>query len=63
MVSTSFLVSLVSRSLSLSCRNDLISRPLKYAQRKEATEKELALGRSRASALVGLLLPHFWLRR
>ncbi|GAA5965708.1 hypothetical protein JCM3765_003226 [Sporobolomyces pararoseus] len=42
---------------------DLITRPLKHAQKKEATAAELALGRSRASALVGILLPHFWLRR
>ncbi|GAA5874343.1 hypothetical protein JCM1840_001353 [Sporobolomyces johnsonii] len=42
---------------------DLISRPLKYAQRKEATDEELVLGHTRAAALVGSLLPHFWLRR
>ena len=46
-----------------SFRQDLITRPLKHAQKKEATAAELALGRSRASALVGILLPHFWLRR
>ncbi|GAA5964461.1 hypothetical protein JCM21900_002382 [Sporobolomyces salmonicolor] len=43
--------------------HDLISRPLKYAQRKEATDEELVLGHTRAAALVGNLLPHFWLRR
>ncbi|GAA6062189.1 hypothetical protein JCM10212_001353 [Sporobolomyces blumeae] len=42
---------------------DLVSRPLKYAQRKEATVDEIALGRSRAVALVTNVLPHFWLRR
>ncbi|BGP43320.1 hypothetical protein JCM10450v2_007470 [Rhodotorula kratochvilovae] len=43
--------------------DDLVSRPLKFAQAADATEEELALGRSRAVALVTSLLPNFWLRR
>ncbi|BGP19952.1 hypothetical protein JCM10213_006729 [Rhodosporidiobolus nylandii] len=43
--------------------NDLLTRPLKYAQKVDATDDELALGRQRAQALVTSLLPNFWLRR
>ncbi|GAA6005259.1 uncharacterized protein JCM10292_005359 [Rhodotorula paludigena] len=42
---------------------DLVSRPLKFAQQADATDEELALGRTRAMALVSSLLPNFWLRR
>jgi SNF2 family DNA or RNA helicase len=44
-------------------RDDLISVPIKYAQKVDATNDELVLGRTRAQALVTSLLPHFWLRR
>ncbi|GAA5906753.1 hypothetical protein JCM8208_006377 [Rhodotorula glutinis] len=43
--------------------DDLVSRPLKFAQTADATEDELALGRKRAMALVTSLLPNFWIRR
>ncbi|GEM11524.1 RAD26-like SNF2 family DNA-dependent ATPase [Rhodotorula toruloides] len=43
--------------------NQLVSRPIKYAQQATATDEEIAVGRSRAVALAGRLLPHFWLRR
>ncbi|CDR48662.1 hypothetical protein NBRC10512_001376 [Rhodotorula toruloides] len=43
--------------------NQLVSRPIKYAQQATATDDEIAVGRSRAVALAGRLLPHFWLRR
>jgi len=44
-------------------REDLVSRPLKYAQAADAPEEDLALGRKRAMALVTSLLPNFWIRR
>lgn len=44
-------------------REDLVSRPLKMAQKIDATDDELTTGRERSIALVTLLLPHFWLRR
>ncbi|KAL8291266.1 hypothetical protein RQP46_002244 [Phenoliferia psychrophenolica] len=43
--------------------NDFLNRPLKYAQKVDATDEELALGRTRASALVTLLLPTMFIRR
>ncbi|GAA5839010.1 hypothetical protein JCM11251_007852 [Rhodosporidiobolus azoricus] len=42
---------------------DLVSRPIKYAQKVDATDDELVTGRSRAQALVTSLLPNFFLRR
>ncbi|GAA5973582.1 hypothetical protein JCM11641_007134 [Rhodosporidiobolus odoratus] len=43
--------------------HDLLDRPLKYAQKVDATDEQLVTGRSRAQALVTNLLPNFWLRR
>ncbi|KAK4053639.1 hypothetical protein OIO90_003878 [Microbotryomycetes sp. JL221] len=43
--------------------SDLVSMPLKVMQSAKATDEELAIGRARALALVGELLPNFWLRR
>ncbi|GAA6011499.1 hypothetical protein JCM10207_002640 [Rhodosporidiobolus poonsookiae] len=42
---------------------DLVSHPIKHAQKADATDDELVLGRTRAQALVTNLLPNFWLRR
>ncbi|KAK9899632.1 hypothetical protein P389DRAFT_164661 [Cystobasidium minutum MCA 4210] len=42
---------------------DYVESPLKEAQRKDATQQQLAIGRARAFALVHYLLPHFFLRR
>ncbi|GAA5907695.1 hypothetical protein JCM6882_008950 [Rhodosporidiobolus microsporus] len=43
--------------------DDLITRPIKYAQKVDATDDQLVTGRSRAQALVTSLLPNFFLRR
>ncbi|KAM0747985.1 hypothetical protein T439DRAFT_87826 [Meredithblackwellia eburnea MCA 4105] len=43
--------------------NLYISRPLKMAQKVDADQETIAIGRTRAKALVDNLLPHFWLRR
>ncbi|GAA5858616.1 hypothetical protein JCM8547_001393 [Rhodosporidiobolus lusitaniae] len=43
--------------------DDLVARPIKYAQKVDATDEQLLEGRSRAQTLVTSLLPHFWLRR
>ncbi|KAK4048550.1 hypothetical protein OIV83_004718 [Microbotryomycetes sp. JL201] len=44
-------------------RQDYVSSPLKVMHSANATDEELATGRARALALVGELLPNFWLRR
>jgi SNF2 family DNA or RNA helicase len=49
--------------IGLLCREDLVSTPLKVAQKLDATDYELTTGRERSIALVTLLLPLFWLRR
>lgn len=43
--------------------HDYVEVPLKEAQKKDATQKQLAIGRTRAIALAHYLLPHFFLRR
>ncbi|KAM0786057.1 hypothetical protein ACM66B_006868 [Microbotryomycetes sp. NB124-2] len=48
---------------TLSQWRDYVSSPLKIMHSADATDEELATGRARALALVGELLPNFWLRR
>ncbi|ORY86023.1 P-loop containing nucleoside triphosphate hydrolase protein [Leucosporidium creatinivorum] len=42
---------------------DLVTSPLKFTQKSDATDEQLALGRRRTIALAGSLLPRFWIRR
>lgn len=44
-------------------RNDLVTHPIKFTQKSDATDEQLALGRRRTIALAGSLLPRFWIRR